>query len=313
MTAASPEVSVVMSVYDSASTLDRALDSILGQQEVELEFIVVDDGSSDGSSGLLDRRAAQDPRLVVIHQQNAGLTRALATGCDKARGRFIARQDAGGDISLPGRLRHQLDFMKCHPDAVMVSCGTRFVGPDDATLFQVVLDDAQLAEGLSTLRIPGVRGPSSHPSTMFLREAYVRVGGYRPQFVVSQDMDLWLRLFEVGQCLTMPEVYYQARHSLGSISSRFGERQLQFGAIAVECAARRRRGEAEPELPLAGESWSVVERDTNSGEAANLHYFLGSCLRGHDRSRARKHFLSALRANPLHYKAALRMIETWLR
>src|SRR5215472_5045758 len=98
-----PEVSVVMSVYNNAPDLARTLDSILSQEGVDFEFIVVNDGSSDQSGQILNKYAQRDSRLRIIHQENAGLTRALIRGCDVARGEYIARQDAG-DFSLPDRL-----------------------------------------------------------------------------------------------------------------------------------------------------------------------------------------------------------------
>ncbi|MBK6726668.1 MAG: glycosyltransferase family 2 protein [Xanthomonadales bacterium] len=69
-----------MSVYNSAGSLTRTLDSILLQEGVDFEFIVIDDGSTDGSGEILDQRAALDARLVVVHQDNAGLTAALRLG-----------------------------------------------------------------------------------------------------------------------------------------------------------------------------------------------------------------------------------------
>jgi glycosyltransferase involved in cell wall biosynthesis len=308
---ATPEVSVVMSAYNSADSLVRTLDSVLGQEGVELEFIVVDDGSNDGTGELLDDRAQRDHRLKVIHQVNSGLTMALVRGCQEATGRFIARQDAGGDISLPGRLLRQAEFLRAHPDAVMVSCGTRFVGPDDKFLFDVVMNDQELATGLSTLKIPGIRGPSSHPSAMFRRDAYEKCGGYRPAFIVSQDMDLWLRMFELGPCLTIADVLVQARYSLG-ISSRLRSQQFEFGAIAIECARRRRQGLPEPSLPDSGRAWSKVDKIVDPHESSKLHYFLGSCLLPQDRKRARAHFRQALKDEPTHIRALLRMLQSYL-
>src|SRR5262245_6785124 len=97
------EVSVVMSVYNGASNLPATINSILSQEGVALEFIVVNDGSTDKTGEILDDYARRDNRVRVIHQKNTGLTRGLIRGCDAARGEFIARQDAG-DISLPERL-----------------------------------------------------------------------------------------------------------------------------------------------------------------------------------------------------------------
>ncbi len=105
-----PTVSVVMSVFNSAGSLNRTLDSIMGQAGVEFEFIVVNDGSTDDSGEILDRRSELDSRLVVLHQENTGLTIALRRGCEIAKGRYIARQDAGGDVSFANRLSKQERF-----------------------------------------------------------------------------------------------------------------------------------------------------------------------------------------------------------
>ena len=75
-----PDISVVMGVYNNADTLSAALDSILSQEGVELEFVVIDDGSTDGSASILDEAAKTDPRLRVVHKKNEGLTRALIDG-----------------------------------------------------------------------------------------------------------------------------------------------------------------------------------------------------------------------------------------
>src|SRR3954452_13603182 len=130
-----PDVSVVMSVYNGATTLRETLDSIRAQQGVELEVIVVDDGSTDGTAEILD--AAKG--LRVIHQENQGLTRSLITGCRAARAPFIARHDSG-DRSHPDRLRKQLDLITSADDIVLVSCSTQYVGPRGEPLYVVSLD-----------------------------------------------------------------------------------------------------------------------------------------------------------------------------
>jgi glycosyltransferase involved in cell wall biosynthesis len=309
----SPTVSVVMSVYNSAGSLTRTLDSILLQEGVDFEFIVIDDGSTDGSGEILDQRAALDARLVVVHQDNAGLTAALKVGCELARGVYIARQDAGGDISMPSRLAVQLRALESCPEAVMVSCGTRFVGPDDEFLFDVVISEAELLQGLNALTFPGVRGPSSHPSTMFKRDVYSRIGGYRPAFVVAQDMDLWLRMIEAGRCLCMTEVLYQTRYALGSVSSRYGDRQREYGAIAVNCARQRRAGASEPMLPPPPPKHAGGGMPSSSRERASFHYFIGCCLQQEDPTAATEHFREALAARPMHLGARLRLLGLrWL-
>ena len=87
-----PEVSVVMSVYNGASHLRASIDSILQQDGVDFEFIIVDDGSTDESPSILDDYAARDARIRLIHQENQGLTKALIRGCAEARGKFYPIQ-----------------------------------------------------------------------------------------------------------------------------------------------------------------------------------------------------------------------------
>ena len=122
-----PEVSVVMSVYNGATDLRTSVDSILSQEGVNLELIVVNDGSTDNSANILQEYAGSDERVRVISQQNQGLTRALVVGCAAARGEYIARQDAG-DISLPGRLIKQLNTISENPDSAFVLCGRDLSG-----------------------------------------------------------------------------------------------------------------------------------------------------------------------------------------
>src|ERR1700730_11060788 len=79
-----PDLSVVMSVYNGATDLRRSVDSILSQEDVNLELIVVNDGSTDHSVNILEEYASSDERVRAISQQNQGLTIALVLGCAAA-------------------------------------------------------------------------------------------------------------------------------------------------------------------------------------------------------------------------------------
>lgn len=304
-----PEVSVLMGVYNAAPTLDATLDSILDQQGVDLEFIVVDDGSTDASGDILDQRAATDPRLIVIHQANAGLTVSLQRAAEDARGRYLARQDAGGDRSLPGRLAAQAKRLGEVPGAVFATCGHRYVDPDNVFLYQEIPDDAGVASGLSTLCVPGVRG-IMHASAMFTAAAFHGVGGYRAAFSVAQDIDLWLRLHEVGSCVAVPETLYECRFELGGISGRRHAQQMAFARLAVQCAIARRAGLAEPAL-LPQDSAAAIDARSSTSRASDYHYFVASCLRKRDPARARAHYLQAWRSTPTRTKALLMAALTW--
>lgn len=299
---ASPEVSVVMSVYNGAEHLAETLDSVLNQQGCDLEFIVIDDGSTDTSAQILDDYAARDPRLQVVHQENTGLTRALIRGCALATGEFIARQDVG-DCSLPGRLALQLAFIRSRQDALMVACGVEVCGPRGEFLQRTICAGEDLQRGLAQTEISQLCGPPHHGSTLFRREDYLRVGGYRAAFPVAQDLDLWLRLSEQGLCLGMPEVLYWARLLVGSISSRRRNEQFRMTELALACRRLRHQGGDEQSLLLQPRSQRQVPTTPGRRESARFNYFVARCLAAHDADAACAYYRRTLHDNPLHMKA----------
>ena len=302
-----PDVSVVMGVFNGAASLASTLDSVLEQQGCNFEFIVVDDGSTDATPSLLDAAAARDARLRVIHQANTGLTRALVRGCGEARGDFIARQDCG-DRSLPGRLQSQLRFLREHPGVVMTACAVRYVGPRDEPLYSISCEGPRLGQGLAVLDVRRVRGPPHHGAAMMARSAYLQAGGYRPSFVVAQDIDLWLRLWELGLCEGQDVVGYEARLEAASIGALRRNEQLRYAALAVECARRRRNGGDERELLAVP---VPVRPGTRAGpsrlERARFLHFIGSCLHRTDPAAARDYYWRAFREHPFMVKSLVRM------
>ncbi len=302
-----PQVSVVMSVYNGAADLVETLDSVLSQQGCEFEFIVVNDGSVDATASILNRYAAADPRLRVLHQDNTGLTRALARGCAEANGEYIARQDAG-DRSLPDRLASQRAFLDGNPEAVMVACAVQFSGPEHEPLYRASRPMMELDQGLRQLAIESLSGPPHHGATMFRRDTYATVGGYRLPFVVAQDIDLWLRMVERGRCLGMSELLYEARMAPGSISSRRRDEQFLLGSLAIACAKQRQGGSDEAVLLEAHTPARPPHGPAGRSEVARFHYYIASCLRDYDRAGARRYYRLALRNNPFHLKALWRCI-----
>ena len=301
-----PDVSVVMSVYNGGDTLAATLDSVLAQEGCDFEFVVVNDGSTDESGAILDAYAARDARLRVIHQTNTGLTRALVAGCAAARGEFIARQDVG-DVSLPGRLSVQQRFLSERTDVVLACCTCRVLGPRGEPLFEVSRVGDELEKGLSQLNVTRIKGPPHHGTTMFRRQAYLDVGGYRPTFVVAQDIDLWLRLAEVGRCWGLSDVGYEAKLEANSISGRRRDEQVRLGTLAVECATLRRAGGSDQTLL---DATTLPPRQPgkpmSKREEAKFLYFIGSCLRGRDPVTSRAYFRESLKADPLFLKALVR-------
>jgi glycosyltransferase involved in cell wall biosynthesis len=301
-----PEVSVVMSVYNGAPDLARTMDSILSQEGVDFEFIVVNDGSTDQSAQILNKYAQRDSRLRIIHQENAGLTRALIRGCDAARGEFIARQDAG-DFSLPGRLKNQVALLREHGDCVLVSCWTEFIGPQGELLF-TVRGTGAASSPINILskdvELTVLDGPTSHPSTMFRTRQYLQCGGYRTEFYIGQDWDLWYRLASLGTFCTLQKTLCICRFTLGSVSSSWKLEQTRFGQLSKNAMLMRERGMSdEPALAEARQLLSSLKRKVTRHDKSAANYFIGKCLLKNRNEAAIGYLMSAIKEDPLHLRA----------
>ncbi len=296
-----------MSVYNGKGQLRDTVASVLAQEDADLEFIIVDDGSTDGSSAVLDEMARSDPRVRIIRQANRGLTRALIRGCAVARGRYIARQDAG-DLFLPGKLACQAAALAANPRAAMVSCGARFVGPGGEILYESTADGGDATQRLLTLDADEIRGPFGHGSVVFRKDLYERAGGYRAEFYVGQDLDLWIRMAELGEHVVLPEVLFQASFAPAAISGHQRSSQVAISKVILECARLRRAGRSEAAALARASALRPDGRGASAIEQARALYFIGSCLRRRGDPRAGRYFRMALGAHPLHLKSAFRML-----
>jgi len=231
-----PRVSVILPVFNSRAFLDAAVRSILDQTFSDFELIAIDDGSTDSSGDLLDDYAIQDTRLRVIHQENQGLIRTLNLGIELARAPLIARMDAD-DVAERDRLSIQVAFMDQHPGVVLLGGGYLLI--DDQSLpirtMRPALDNATLQEQC----LAGTQ-PICHPLAMMRTDAVRQVGGYDPRFVAAEDLDLFLRLGEVGELACVPEVLLSYRQHAGSVSEKQQALQLDNQRLAVEAAISRR-------------------------------------------------------------------------
>ena len=226
-------VSVIMAVYNGERYVREAVDSILNQTFTDLEFIIVDDGSTDRTDRILN--TYDDPRIVrVRNEENIGLTRCLNKGLTLARGRYIARQDAD-DVSVPERLQMQVDFLDGHPEVALV--GTSKIEIDDQgnsiKFGRVSCDDAALRRCL-----PRVNS-FVHGSVLLRRGALKQVGGYRPIFSCTQDYDLWIRIAERYRVANLEQGLYAWRCHHGSISLTRRAEQVGYADLARELALER--------------------------------------------------------------------------
>ncbi len=252
-----PLVSVLLPVYNGERYLAAALASIRRQSFRDFELLVIDDGSTDHSDRIMDAAAADDARIHIIRRGNTGIVRALNEALAAARGEFIARMD-GDDIAHPTRFQQQLDFLHANPGCVMVGCAVRMIDP--AGHFLKILRPKLDHVGIVEEALDGNGGALIHPTIFFRHEAVRRLGGYHSQFHgYAEDLDLYLRLSEVGELANLPEPLLDYRVHLNSYNHTRSVQQLELVRTAANNGRRRRNLPELAALPAVADPGGKVE------------------------------------------------------
>lgn len=312
-----PKLSVVMSVFNGEGSLEKTVNSVLSQTFSEFEFIIVNDGSNSRASNMLQELCKKDNRITILEHPksaNKGLTQSLILGCEFAQADFIARQD-NGDISHPQRFAEQMKLFNANPALAMVSAGTQFLTPNEEFLYEVIQNKYDAQNGLSSKILKDIKGPPHHGSVMFRTDMYRQVGGYRSEFYVAQDLDLWMRLVELGTHQSLSEVLYTAYFEKTSISSQRRELQVQTTELIHLCAIERAEyGNDSRVLSKVKElSMCNVDKKMHIGffqqakTDSNYYYFLGSNLLNKNKKSAIRYFTLAIKSNPFTAKSYVKL------
>lgn len=222
------KLSVVMPVHNAMPFLDEAVASIVGQSHGDFEFVIGDDGSSDGSSELLQAWAARDSRIRLLRrEQGSGPAGSANWVVQAARGALIARMDAD-DISHPERLERELRVLEERPDAVMAACLSLGI---DGSGKVVKGRERHLLTG------SGLGAPFSHGSILFRRAAFDAIGGYRAECQFWEDLDFFARMATVGPILILPDALYRYRFSSTSTRLTSRDKEVERGiAFMLRCS-----------------------------------------------------------------------------
>ncbi|TPN81831.1 glycosyltransferase [Mesorhizobium sp. CU2] len=212
-----------------------ALQSMMNQDLADIEIIVVDDGSSDGSVAIARRIGEHDGRLKIVTNPGSGIVDALNAGISLAEAPLLARMDCD-DVSMPNRLRLQVERFSTNQELLLLgSAGTSIDSNDRETgTIEVPLEGGQIRDALLK------HNPMLHPTTMFRAAPARRVGGYRRAFTYAEDYDLWTRLSEIGQLANMAEKLVRLRTHSAQTSKTKRNRQKAAAALVRQAAALRR-------------------------------------------------------------------------
>lgn len=209
-----PLISVVMPVYNAEKYLVEAIDSILEQTYKNFEFLIINDGSTDSSSIIIDTYAKQDSRIIHVRNQNQGISLSLNHGITLAKGKYIARMDAD-DISLADRFEEQIKFMEKNQNIGVCGTWVDLIGEIRAGEYKrhPVSDEELKVRLLFSVCFV-------HPSVIIRRELLIRTNNfYDPNYTSAQDYELWSRLKDCTQFANIPKTLMKYRVLSNSVSA----------------------------------------------------------------------------------------------
>ena len=132
-----------MPVFNNEKYLKESIESILKQTYVDYEFIIVNDGSTDGSQKIIEDYQKQDDRIILLTQDNQGITKSLNRGIKNSKGKYIARMDAD-DVCDPKRFEFQIQFLEKHPNTDIVGSMVSLISEKNEVMR--LLDELPLAQ-----------------------------------------------------------------------------------------------------------------------------------------------------------------------
>lgn len=202
-----PSVSIVIPTYNGEKFLEYALNSALNQTYANVEVVVINDGSKDGTEGIILKYKEKDARIVYVkNKNNLGFVKSLNRGIKEARGRYIARLDDDDIWADLQKIAKQVEFLEKHPGYALVGGGLIKINSNRKEMVRYVFpekdDDIRKAILVDNL--------FAHSAVMFRKDAFLKVGGYDEQFGFFADRELWLKLGTVGKFYNFPEyfIYY---------------------------------------------------------------------------------------------------------
>jgi hypothetical protein len=219
-----PRVTVLMPVFNGRKYLAESMDSVLRQAFNDFEFLIMDDGSTDGSADFV--ASYSDPRIRLERlQSNKGLPAVLNLGLDLARGDYVARMDSD-DICLPHRLTRQILFMDAHPEIGISGAWMESFGHGrPSSVWQCPLEHEKIVCKLL------FESALFHPTVIIRRSAFQNSGlFYDSHYPHAEDYELWSRCSNQIKFANLGEVLLRYRLHAQSVGCQHLEVKLHSAA-----------------------------------------------------------------------------------
>jgi glycosyltransferase involved in cell wall biosynthesis len=207
-----PKITVLMPAYNAGKYIREAIESVLQQTFTDFELLIVNDGSTDNTADVI--QSFNDPRIVMIYQENKGVSLALNKGLQYARAPYIARFDAD-DVCIAERLQLQYNFMMDNPEYTVLGSAANYMDMDGNFLFTST-PPALHNEDIQQLE-PSVC-PFIHSTVFYKKEVILNAGGYNEHAYTFEDHFLWANILKKQKAYNFPQPLIKLRLNPESIT-----------------------------------------------------------------------------------------------
>ncbi len=310
-----PLVSVVMCVRDGEQYLGEAIRSILNQTYRHFEFIIVNDGSTDGTASILDRLQIEDDRIRVFHQEKKGIYFSANKGCRLAKGKYIARFDAD-DIAFPERLERQVTFLEQNADIAALGTAAIQINPQGQPITTFI-------PPVSANQIKAVIrhwDPLVQPTVMMHKATFEAVNGYQETYELCGDYDLWIRISERFKLANLPEPLLYWRMHSEEVTNRNIRQHTIYKLIAQKSARLRQKTgknvleSVEKITPSVLKTLGISENHISKALVEGCYLRAYMMLEAGDTENAQRYFneiLTASHSNGWRKRMALRLCRLY--
>ena len=289
----SPGVTVLMPAYNAEHYIAQAIRSVLRQTFTDFELLIVDDGSTDYTAKII--RSFKDPRIVLIQQENKGVSAALNTGLSNSRAPYIARFDAD-DVCYPERLKIQFDFITAHPEYSIIGSAADYMDAENNHIF-TQHPVAHLNEEIQELSFTVC--PFIHSSVFYKKALIVQNGGYNENAYTYEDHFLWVNILKNTRACNLSQPLIKVRLNPESVTIDEKWRTRRFKEIKYASLKSGLISEAEgAELKQIAKQQSLPKIKEGSYYALCGKKFL---VNNYHPQQARYHVLKAIGLHPLRF------------
>lgn len=286
-----PKVTVLMPAYNAGKYIGEAISSVLSQTFIDFELLIINDGSTDNTLEVIN--SFHDRRIVVISQENKGVSAALNLGLEHARATYIARFDAD-DICLPDRLKVQYQFITNYPGYSIIGSAAEYMDADGHYIF-THHPEGHLNEEIQQLQYTIC--PFIHSSVFYKKDAVVKSGGYNEHAYTYEDHFLWVNLLRNEKACNLSQALIKVRLNPESVTIDEKWRTRKFRAIKYSTLKNRNITAAEGD-----KLYQIGGKQYSSKIKYGAYYALCGkkfLLNNYQPEKARTNMLRAILLHPL--------------